>query len=80
MNRGWRALISLIPGSVGVITAKTLSFLDRILDYAEPFLKDETVYLFLKGRRAGEEQIKAEKSGICGRKTSTVSAFFLGVP
>jgi 16S rRNA G527 N7-methylase RsmG len=37
---------------VDVITARALAPLDRILDYVEPFLKDEIICLFLKGRRA----------------------------
>jgi 16S rRNA (guanine527-N7)-methyltransferase len=50
-----------IPGPADIITARALAHLDRILDHAEPFLKDETVCLFLKGRRAMGELTKAEK-------------------
>lgn len=51
----------VIPGPVDIITARALAPLDRILDYAEPFLGAETVCLFLKGRRAREELTKAKK-------------------
>lgn len=51
----------MIPGRVDIITARALAPLDRILDYAEPFLKAETVCLFPKGRRAREELTQAEK-------------------
>ena len=50
-----------ILGPADIITARALAHLDRILDHAEPFLKDETVCLFLKGRRAMGELTKAEK-------------------
>jgi 16S rRNA (guanine527-N7)-methyltransferase len=52
---------AMIPGPVDIITARALAPLNRLLDYAEPFLGDETVCFFLKGRRVREELTEAEK-------------------
>ncbi len=46
---------------VGVVTARALAPLDRLLDLAQPFLGPDTVCLFLKGERAGEELTLARK-------------------
>jgi 16S rRNA (guanine527-N7)-methyltransferase len=45
--------------SVGVVTARALAPLDRLLDLAQPFLGPDTVCLFPKGERAGEELTSA---------------------
>ena len=47
--------------SVGVVTARALAPLDRLLDLAQPFLGPDTVCLFPKGERAGEELTLARK-------------------
>ncbi len=42
-------------GKVDVVTARALSPLDRLLDYAVPFFANNTRALFLKGREAKSE-------------------------
>ena len=54
--------INAVPGhSVDIVTARALAPLDRLLDLAQPFLGPETVCLFPKGARAGEELTLARK-------------------
>ena len=54
--------IAAVPAhSVGVVTARALAPLDRLLDLARPFLGADTVCLFPKGERAGEELTLARK-------------------
>jgi 16S rRNA (guanine527-N7)-methyltransferase len=43
------------PHSVDVVTARACAPLDRLLDFAEPFLAPETLCLFPKGERFEEE-------------------------
>jgi 16S rRNA (guanine527-N7)-methyltransferase len=47
--------------AVGVVTARALAPLDRLLDLAQPFLGPGTVCLFPKGERAAEELTLARK-------------------
>lgn len=49
------------PLRADIITARALAPLPKTLDYAELFLKDETVCLFPKGRRAREELTQTGK-------------------
>ena len=46
---------SIDPISADVVTARALSSLDNLLDYAEKFLKPGGVCLFAKGARAEDE-------------------------
>jgi 16S rRNA (guanine527-N7)-methyltransferase len=43
------------PKKADVITARALASLDKLLGYAQPFLKKESVCLFPKGEKADEE-------------------------
>ncbi len=47
--------------SVEIVTARALSPLNDLLALAEPFLRDSSTGLFLKGRNAEKEQQEAEK-------------------
>ena len=54
--------VAAVPAhSVDVVTARALAPLDRLLDLAQPFLGPDTVCLFPKGERAGEELTLARK-------------------
>lgn len=44
-----------------VITARGLAPLDRLLDYAEPLIKETSVCLFLKGKEVDKEIAESEK-------------------
>ncbi|HEY3911193.1 MAG TPA: 16S rRNA (guanine(527)-N(7))-methyltransferase RsmG [Stellaceae bacterium] len=50
------------PHPVDVVTARALAPLDRLIDLARPFLGADTVCLFPKGERAGQELTLARKS------------------
>ncbi len=52
----------LEPWPVDVITARACARLDRLLAYAEPFLGEGTICLFLKGRTVNEELTEAAKT------------------
>lgn len=52
---------SLRPIRAGMITARALAPIDRLLDYAEPYADESTVYLFLKGEQADVELTTAQK-------------------
>jgi 16S rRNA (guanine527-N7)-methyltransferase len=49
------------PHPVDVVTARALAPLDRLLDLARPFLASDTVCLFPKGEKAGQELTVARK-------------------
>ena len=53
-----------------VVTARALADLDKLLGYAEPFLKPDGICLFLKGRQVGDELTLARQ-----RWTMTVERF-----
>lgn len=54
--------IAAVPEhAVGVITARALAPLDRLLDLARRFLGPDTLCLFLKGERVAEELTLARK-------------------
>jgi 16S rRNA (guanine527-N7)-methyltransferase len=52
---------SLRPIRAGMITARALAPIDRLLDYAELYADESTVYLFLKGEQADVELTTAQK-------------------
>lgn len=52
----------LKPIKPAVITARALAPLPRLLDLASPFLKDNTICLFLKGKHWKDELTLARKS------------------
>jgi 16S rRNA (guanine527-N7)-methyltransferase len=57
-----RARIEALPGRpFDVVTARALAPLDRLLGLAQPFLAADSLCLFLKGARAGEELTGAGK-------------------
>jgi 16S rRNA (guanine527-N7)-methyltransferase len=47
---------------VDVVTARACAPLRQLLDYAEPFLRSDSICLFLKGGRVEEELTQAEKT------------------
>lgn len=49
------------PLAADVVTARALAPLDRLLGYAEPFLKKNANCLFLKGKKAEEELTESQK-------------------
>ena len=49
------------PHPVDVVTARACAPLDRLLDFAAPFLDPDSVCLFLKGERVEEELTLARK-------------------
>lgn len=49
------------PHPVDVVTARALAPLDRLLDFAHPFIGSNTVCLFLKGERTEQELTLARK-------------------
>jgi len=63
-----RRIESVIDLKAGVITARALAPLERLLLQAERFMAPETVCLFLKGENASDELTAAEK----GWKMKTV--------
>lgn len=46
---------------VDVITSRALAPLERLLELSEPFFSEDTICLFLKGKKADEELIQADK-------------------
>ena len=46
---------------VDVITSRALAPLERLLELSEPFVSEDTLCLFLKGKIADEELIQADK-------------------
>lgn len=50
------------PFSADVITSRALASLDKLLEYAEPFLSEKTILIFPKGKNAQEELTLARKS------------------
>jgi len=53
---------SLTPWPADVVTARALSSLSLLLEYAEPFLTPKTVCLFPKGRGVKEELMETQKT------------------
>lgn len=53
---------ALIPWPADVVTARALSPLPILLEYAEPFLTPSTICLFPKGRGVNEELTKTQKT------------------
>lgn len=51
---------SLNPIRAGLITARALAPVEKLLDYAQSYAHDSTRYLFLKGERAEDELTKAQ--------------------
>ena len=54
----------ITPFSADVISARALAPLDKLLDLAAPFAREETEFLFLKGQDVDEELTKASKCWI----------------
>ena len=52
---------SLMPIRAGLITARALAPVSKLLDYAKSYSDDSTRYLFLKGERVDEELTEAQK-------------------
>ena len=52
---------ALTPFPVDVVTARALASLPILLEYAEPFLKSNTICLFPKGQRVNEELTETQK-------------------
>ena len=50
------------PESFDVVTARALAPLDKLLAYAQPFQRRDTLNLFLKGQSVGSELTLAHKS------------------
>ena len=51
-------------GRVDVVVSRGLASLEKLLVFAEPFLREDSVCLFLKGKKADEEIIKTEKDWV----------------
>ena len=56
-----RRIEQLAPWPVDVVTARGCADLDKLLTYAAPFLKPDTICLFPKGRTVNEELTRAAK-------------------
>lgn len=53
---------SLRPIRAGIITARALAPIEKLLRYAEPYADQQTVFLFLKGERADAELTTARNT------------------
>lgn len=53
---------SLRPIRAGIITARALAPVDRLLRYAEPYVDENTVFLFLKGEQVDSELTTAQNT------------------
>lgn len=53
---------SLSPHDVDVVTARGCAPLDRLLPLAQPFIRPDTICLFPKGERAGQELAAAQRA------------------
>jgi 16S rRNA (guanine527-N7)-methyltransferase len=53
---------SLRPIRAGIITARALAPVDKLLRYAEPYADETTVFLFLKGEQADAELTTARNT------------------
>ena len=51
----------MFPLAADVVTARALARVDRLLDYAEPFLERKAICLFLKGNKVEEELTESKK-------------------
>ncbi|AHC74012.1 methyltransferase GidB [Candidatus Endolissoclinum faulkneri L5] len=48
--------------AAGIVTARALASVDRLLRYSEPYFHEETVFLFLKGEQVDDELIIAKNT------------------
>lgn len=53
---------SLRPIRAGIVTARALAPVDKLLRYAEPYVDGNTVFLFLKGEQADAELTTARNT------------------
>jgi len=52
----------LSSGQVDVVTSRALAPLGKLLAFAGPFLREDSICLFLKGKKADEELTQTEKN------------------
>jgi 16S rRNA (guanine527-N7)-methyltransferase len=52
----------LPSGRVDVVMSRGLAPLGKLLAFAEPFLREDSICLFLKGKKADEELTQTEKN------------------
>jgi 16S rRNA (guanine527-N7)-methyltransferase len=52
----------LSSGQVDVVTSRALAPLGKLLVFAGPFLREDSICLFLKGKKADEELTQTEKN------------------
>lgn len=53
---------SLRPIRAGIVTGRALAPVDKLLRYAQPYVDESTVFLFLKGEQVDSELTTAEKT------------------
>ena len=57
-----RRIEDLSSGQVDVVTSRALAPLGKLLVFAGPFLREDSICLFLKGKKADEELTQTEKN------------------
>jgi 16S rRNA (guanine527-N7)-methyltransferase len=57
-----RRIEDVPPTSIDVVTSRAMAPLGKLLDLAEPFLSEDSICLFLKGKRVDEELTPAAKN------------------